>query len=72
MRRAPGHQGLECGHIDRPGGIARQGGRCGAEHVRQQQPGVEARIVDAGLAQVRGRLIERFQRGNGRADQVLG
>jgi hypothetical protein len=40
--------------------------------VRQQQPGVEARIVDAGLTQVRGRLIERFRCGNGRSDRVLG
>jgi hypothetical protein len=40
--------------------------------VRQQQPGIEARIVDAGLAQVRGRPIERFPGGNGRADWVLG
>jgi hypothetical protein len=40
--------------------------------VRQQQPGVEARIVDAGLAQVRGRPIERFLGGNGPAGQVLG
>ena len=39
--------------------------------MRQQQPGVKAWIVDAGLAQVRGGVIERFKSGNGRADQAL-
>jgi hypothetical protein len=40
--------------------------------VRQQQPGVEAWIVDAGLAQAGGCLIDRFPRGNGSADRMLG
>jgi hypothetical protein len=40
--------------------------------VGEQHPGFEARIVDAGLAQVPGGMIERFKRGDGGADQVLG
>jgi hypothetical protein len=70
MRRAPGDQGLERGCVDGAAGIARQGGWRGAERVRQKQPCVEARIVDAGFAQARGGLIERLKRRNGRAGQA--
>jgi hypothetical protein len=40
--------------------------------VREQQPGFKARIVDPGLAQMRGGMIERLERGGGGAYQVLG
>jgi len=72
MRRSPGDQGLDRGGIDRTVGIARQGGGRGAERVREQQPGFKARIVDPGLAQMRGGMIERLERGGGGAYQVLG
>ena len=72
MRGSPGDQRLDRSGVDRTGGIARQGGRRGAQRVREQQPGFEARIVDASFAQVRGGLIEGLQRGEGVADQVLG
>ncbi len=68
MRSAPGNKGLEGGGIDRAGGIAQQGGRRGAERVCQQQPCVETWIVDAGLVQARGGLVERILSGEGRAD----
>ena len=72
MRRSPGDQRLDLSGVDRTGGIARQGGGRGAERVREQQPCFEARIVDAGFAQVRGGMIECFERGDGGADRVLG
>jgi hypothetical protein len=40
--------------------------------MRQQQPGVETRIIDAGFAQERGAPVERFKRGNRGAEQAFG
>jgi hypothetical protein len=49
-----------------------QSGRRDAEGVRHQQPCVETRIVDAGLAQEGRGLVECFKRRDGGTDQVLG
>jgi hypothetical protein len=58
MRRAPGDQALEAGGIDGTGRITQQSRRRDAERMRKQQPCVETRVVDPGLTQSRGGLIE--------------